>query len=91
MAEYELVYSVGHIACFGCVVFEKFHPRRCVEKQISHNNGCAFGATGFFVYLFFAALNGIVCAYIAAFGTCQHFNPCYRGNSRQRFTSETES
>ena len=77
--------SVG----FADILFEKFHSRRGVEKQISNNYCRTDGTAGILDKLLFSAADGVFRAGFALF-TGEEFNPCNRGNRCKCFATEAE-
>ena len=48
-----MLHHAKDIACLGEILFEEFHTRGRVVKQVAHNDCCAFRTARFLVCLYF--------------------------------------
>ena len=53
MGERGMLHHAKDIACLGEILFEEFHTRGRVVKQVAHNDCCAFRTAHFLVCLYF--------------------------------------
>ena len=90
MGKCRMLHNAKNITCLCEILFEKFHARGRVEKQVAHHHGRALRAACFLLHLNVTRFEVQMQSRNRAFFTGEQINPRNRRNRSERLTAETQ-